>query len=490
MAKRKQIAGDGEGPSPRVKKHMAALGCRKPDAYLNWCTAHRFRADLDKTHAEMEAELAALAAEKAEQQRQARLQQNPRKLIEELVAGRIGPEQVSRPQLARFCRAIAAARVRGGAALSLQELLLKVYDDASFLLGEERFGNTATPYVEALIRIDERRGQWVRPLADWRPSTHNARRQFSSLVRHLLARYPVPLFMDQAWFRDDSGSHTLRDWFVHIGAGKNIRTAKTPFPLTKAMAHHFLEAPHSISIEGAIRWGQIHALGGDGRLVEAVLGTRIGTSFAEDEFWTSVIRFFIANPMLDRRHVGPIVDYLHNQRFEERQVFGGHGRVVREPPPQPNLSMRGRSADALLGQVEAWHRELGRTAGGKGGQRFNPSGIKALDLVSGREDRQTIWRIRELLTTDELAAEGRAMRHCVASYARSCAAGRCSIWTMELSTPSGTEKRTTIEVTRDGLVIQCRGKMNRLPSRAEHDVLREWARYAGLVVSDYVRVAA
>jgi hypothetical protein len=284
-----------------------------------------------------------------------------------------------------------------------------------------------------------------------------------------------------------AGSERCREWFVQLGAGKSMRTFQTPIPLTKAMAHHFLEAPDDYSIEGAMRWGQVHALGGGARLTAALLGTRIGQDFRDNEFWTSVIRFFVANPLLDRRHVGPIVDYLYAQKFETREVLVGPGRVEVHPPPQPGLAMRGRTANTLLAQVERWHRELGRASGAER-LYFRRSGVKELVLKAGREGERE-WRIRELLSGADLIAEGRSMKHCVASYARSCASGHCSIWAMELHSELGTEKRQTIEVTHQRVIVQCRGRQNRLPTPAELDVVKEWARHAGLTLSPYVRSA-
>jgi len=304
-------------------------------------------------------------------------------------------------------------------------------------------------------------------------------------VRHLTARYPVPPFMDQAWFRADVYGDRYRNWFVQLGAGKNIRTLDTPIPLTKLMAHHFLQAPDDYPIEGAIRWGQVHALGGGARLTGGLMGTRIGYDFQENEFWTSVIRFFVANPLLDRQHVGPIVDYLCAQKFEMREVMVGPGQVEVHPPPQPGLTMRGRTADTLLAQVERWHRELGRASGAER-LYFRRSGLKELFLKAGK-DGESQWRIRELLSGAELVAEGRVMKHCVASYAHSCAQGRASIWAMELHGEVEVEKRQTIEVTREGVIVQCRGKQNRLPTPAELDVIKAWARHAGLTISPYVR---
>src|SRR5262249_16261642 len=104
-------------------------------------------------------------------------------------------------------------------------------------------------------------------------------------------------------------------WFLHVGRGQNIRTADLPLPYTKRMAHEFMQAPADLTIKEAIRWGQIHGLGGSERLMHAVIGTRLGPPFMHDDFWITVLQFLIANPMLDLAHVGPIIDYIHQQRF-------------------------------------------------------------------------------------------------------------------------------------------------------------------------------
>jgi len=470
-----------------MRRHLGRLGVRTTADYLKWCKAHGFTSATDKSHYDLEAELEAFEHDRQRAVRQARLHANPRKLIAAACAGDIDPDAITRPQLQTFCRGIQRSAPDTSSRQALCKLLLTVNDVADFLLDGVSLGGVSYCYIDALVNLNERRWKWIAPLEDWRPASHNARRQFSSLARHLLARYPVPAFMDQAWFRRDAGSERYREWFVQLGDGRNIRTLATPIPFTKAMAHHFLEAPDNYAIEGAIRWGQVHALGGGARLTAALLGTRIGYRFASNEFWTSVIRFFVANPLLDRQHVGPIVDYLYAHKFETREVMVGPGQVVVHPPPQPGLTMRGRTADTLLAQVERWHRELGRASGAEK-LYFRRSGVKELSLKTGKEG-ESEWRIRELLSGADLLTEGRAMKHCVASYARSCAAGHCSIWAMELSTQLGREKRQTIEVTREGVIVQCRGKQNRLPTPAELDIVKEWARFAGLTVSPYVRAA-
>jgi len=386
-----------------------------------------------------------------------------------------------------MCERIEASSTSAEARRSLGQLLLKVHDATDLLTESVVVGGASRPTIDGLIALNERRAQWIRPLEAWAPRSHNGRRQFSSLVRHLLARYPVPLFMDEAWFRRDEVASNLQDWFLLVGSGWNIRIANTPIPLTKKMAHCFLEAPDDYTIEQALRWGQVRALGGDRRLMEVLRGTRLVTSFEHEDFWITVIRFFVANPLLDRAQIGPIVDYLHHQRFEPQNVFVARGVRERRPPPQPQLCMKGRTAATLLRQVEGWHRGLGRMVRASS-LEWAASGIRELELEVGIPGRNLrIWRIRELLSSAELVAEGRTMRHCIATYAGSCAAGAWSIWAMELHGFDGVEKRQTIAVNRQKIIVESRGKYNRYPDQQELEILQRWAAREGLHVGRSVQ---
>jgi hypothetical protein len=470
----------------RVAKHIEALGFGSVSVYLEWCTAHAFQPSTEKTLSQLEDEKRAYERQVARRDASHRASRNPRRIIEKACEGELRAGEIAHHRLRQVCERIEASDRSEGARRSLRDLLLKVHEEGDFLAESVIFGDTTFLYIDGLVALNSRRDQWTRRLDSWTSRSHNSRRQFSSLARHLLAKYPVPLFMDSVWFRHDPASHDMRDWFILMGSGKNIRKAKIPIPLTKMMAHYLLEAPSHYSVENAIRWGQVHAFGGDSRLVESLLGTRLGNSFEQDEFWVTVVRFFIENPMMDRAHVGPIVDYLQHQKYEPQAVFVAPGVREHQPPPQPNLSMKGRAPGSLLRQVERWHRQLGRHIRA-GNLRWDRSSIGEFEFETGiRGKNLKVWRLRELLSSGELIAEGRAMRHCVATYAGSCAAGQCSIWTMELHGFDGVERRQTIEVNRNRVIVQSRGKYNAVPNDQELQILKRWAEEQGLQVSRYI----
>lgn len=471
MAKRKLRA----RPRPRlavpvrVAKHIERLGLHGATDYADWCRARGFRTSLQKSWAELDQEWCAYGGELAMARARTRKDRNPQELVAGVCAGKVSAADIARPRWRALAERIERARLSARERRALRKLVEGVQRRGDLLLAEGAFGDERYPFVDGLLTLCRRYRSWIRTPREWRARSHNARRQFASLSRYLVSRYPVPAFLDAAWLRRDDDAERYREWFLRIGAGENLRHADAPIPLTNRIVHHFLRAPEHYSVEQALRWGQIHALGGDRVLVQAVVATRLGARFEHEEFWADVLGFFVRNPQLDRVHVGPVVDYLHDQRFVAQDVFVARGVRRRLPPPQPNLSMKGRSAPALLRQVERWHRSLARGSSGTGWER---SGIGELDFETGvRGKNLRVWRIRELLSSAELRREGAVMRHCVASYAGSCAAGSCSIWTLELWSFDGVQKRQTIEVSPNRVIVQCRGRFNKPPNAQERQIL-------------------
>lgn len=360
----------------------------------------------------------------------------------------------------------------------LRDLLLCLEDKRIELEGRDM--------VQGITGLVKHHKDWIRQPEDWEVPSYNSRRQFASLARHLFAKYSIPTFMDSAWY---TGNNDHQGWFKHIGIGNNIRTASNlPIEMTKKMAHHFLQAPNDYDIVGAIRWGQVHAFGGDERAAQAIVRTRIGMNdaFLNDDFWSSVIRWFIDNPMLDTVHYAPIADYLNNQKFMPT-IQNPEQTGPRLVAAQPGLSMHHRDVEATLRQVEAWHRHTGRE--GRSGQKtWNPSGIPGFQYEEGKDERRMVYVINELLTARELAEEGRFMRHCVGSYSFSCGSGNISIWSMYSVDYFAAKRRLlTIEVNnKNKSISQARGKYNARPTGKDSTLMGKWAQQAKLGISRWL----
>jgi hypothetical protein len=254
---------DNEPPEtrPEFLEHLRALQLGSVEVYRQWCQRHGFSRRIHKTWRERLKERTFFQRATAD----ARLAQkkletrNPDKVIQAIYQGRVSESDVTQGPLAEICRASERYQDRAEARDRLFELLLHVRRKSDLFAAAPviaQFGRQpGNSYVAALIALAGHWQAWIRPISQWRPRTHNLRRQFTSLVHHLLARWPVPQFMDCAWVRDEAeAAQRQQQWYLHLARGENIRTAELPLPYTKRMAHHFLQAPADFTIEAALRW--------------------------------------------------------------------------------------------------------------------------------------------------------------------------------------------------------------------------------------------
>lgn len=341
--------------------------------------------------------------------------------------------------------------------------------------------DTHNTFRAALVRISLFHIFAIRDLANWSCRSRNANRQFSSLVRHLFAEYLVPQFMDSIWFRP---SYEWVEWFIDVGQGMNIRKVqKFPAPYTKAMAYHMMSVPPGFTIEEAMRYGRILGLGGNERQFRAILATRLPATTVfypakhlfrkKQDFWQSVIAWFIHYPMLDTAMYGPIVDYIEYCKYEPVGQVLEDGRWIQRGPRNPRFSMKGRNPESLLRRVEEWHGALGRRKGVD--LVCWPSSKRDWTYELTRKGQLLRWQIREITNSVDLTEEGRTMRHCVFSYMDSCRQRRCAIFSLR----ENGKRVLTVELTATGLGA-VRGKANRLPTKGERNLLQRWLKETNL----------
>ncbi len=378
-------------------------------------------------------------------------------------------EKALRAALARHPRSVAASIER----------LLRDEDDPNGLL-REMLGTVAQraprlvdedtlPALKLLAQANR-----VGSVGDWKPSGKSRERLFRSLAEHLLALYPMPPFVWSAFFATEDAP-ALVAVVVHLAAGGSlyqaVKSGLMPVPLTRAMCHELLFRGGEPRFLDAVRRVQVKAAGGDARLFRAWIATRAGRRLharADEEFWQTVIGWLSANPMLPSAEVGPLVDYIEHRHAES-----------------PAFAIKGRSVLAMLRAMREWHGRLAADTAASP-YLFPASGFEPMDIDWSRgEDggprRTEIWHVREILDRKTLADEGRAMRHCVLSYAPRIQSGESSIWTLTLEDGTGHWRRLTVEVrpsTRR--VLQARGPMNRMPEPRELMALDAWTSRNGL----------
>jgi PcfJ-like protein len=378
-----------------------------------------------------------------------------------------------------------------GALSAYERLLWRVQSQTTLLRPSGRAGDNRSMLNAGLVALALHHADWLRSVETWRPQQKSAWRQVHSLAYHLLACYPVPAFMTSVWFDLPPGVVLPQHgWYKHLGVGDGIHTAGLPLRFTRGMAHLFGQAPHHYSVIAALRWAQVRGLGGKEPLARAVIGTRLGRMLENEDFWESVLLFFVNQPTRDVAQVGPIMEFLQYQKFEEQDHVFSDGVVGKLPPPCPDYSLKGRSVATVLRQVGQWHQQIGQPVRPYD-LRWRHSPIQDFWLSEGSErlGARRVWTITELLTGRDLLLEGRAMRHCVSTYTSRCARRQTSIWSMRVENQSSRDRVLTIEVdlaTRT--ICQVRGRCNQMPQAREQEVLKQWATEQGLKVGELIGV--
>lgn len=325
-------------------------------------------------------------------------------------------------------------------------------------MSTDTFRRHARVRVDAVIRrAFAYRESFVRdPFPVIRPTGHPLT-VIHAFTQHVFGTYPTPRFLASAWFTDHAEHQR---WFIAIAQGASLKSLSLPIALTRRMGHLFLATPDHYSITHALRRAELLALGASPALVAAALATRLGSDLTD---WRKRLTWLARLEDVDLNAVGPIIDFLH---------------------AHPELDLRGRTYVSVVRLVEEWHAWLAK-------QRhrlvtWTPT--RFLPLTVGiaptrHQPRAAEWTIHELTDSRALFLEGRTMRHCVATYVRSCTAGYSSIWSLRFRWLDEEHARSVLTIQvypKVRAVGQIRGPLNARASPAHYDLVCQWAAQSSL----------
>ncbi len=319
-------------------------------------------------------------------------------------------------------------------------------------------------YIQTVYNMIQFRAYWRSDVFEWNPLSNRGAEQVNELAFYLFCSYPVPGFLYKAFF--ETTNMLFINWFIHIGAGRKIKElVNMPIPFTQKMGHYFLQAPDKFSIEEALRWAQVKGLNGDDKLAERIAYSWIGTKTYDDEdFWEAFIRIIVNGGMFDHEQLTQLIDYVRDARNENR-----------------NYALKGRTLQSLLRQSDEWHERCLFLRGSHFWAASGMYGYKA-------EKKMEVVTMEELTGSKLLADEGRTMKHCVATYAHLCVAGKTAIFSLrKYSFGLLTERMATIEVNLSiRRIVQAKAKMNKKISDEARKHLDEWANKNELSVNPYL----
>src|SRR5262249_359439 len=140
----------------------------------------------------------------------------------------------------------------------------------------------------------------------------------------------------------------------------------------------------------------------------------------------------------------------------------------------------GRTVKSLLRLVRDWNPELDGAS--RRTYSWSASGVAPFRYIEkGVNEPDRDWSIVELLNSAALRGEGRAMQHCVYTYAEKCRRRETTIWSLRLRVNLEEKRLATIEIDpRRCDIIQIKARRNRPPGHHSQQIIRQWASHAGL----------
>jgi hypothetical protein len=342
--------------------------------------------------------------------------------------------------------------------------------------------------VVALKAIVDLYKDRIRDIEDWKPKKRNPHTLLSDLLNHLFAKYPVPEFLVKGFTKYDINSILL---YTHIGAGMAIKKFELMpnLVLNNKCYHHLQTTPDFCTFNEAFRRAQIISMGGNNNLFVTLMNTKLNIitnnkiTIEQDQFWITVIKFFIDNTMIEPDKIHEIIDYIYDQKFVNKRIQQPDGSYKNEPQ-QPNFTIKGRTPMSLINQSDEWHRLASINAKRAQNQtEWEPVEINDFHLTK----HDSKYDIIQLTKTKELIQEGNAMHNCVATYASACIKGYCSIFSLRYTNFNEAHFKSsyvTIEV-RNKQIVQIRARYNKKPDQYHLNLIKSWADQNKLSISNY-----
>ena len=330
------------------------------------------------------------------------------------------------------------------------------------------FKNADDENLIALQNIFNNKEKWITDINRFTLKTKNLKKAIIQLSEYLFVKYEINKIYNELIFTKEKFNI-----FIEIGKGESpkkvISNYLPNYNLTKKMIHKLNSEKTNLTFNKRIR--ELQLTGFQNKIIQEVLKSFKANDFIEDENLFMEYLIYLNNKdlsMLDSTQIMPIFDYIkHFKRIcIQREI---------------NFKLKDYSLSRLYEDMIQWHRELGKT---KHDYQWEGLKLPTYNKITYKDNDENLIKevkIIELTSSNELRKEGKEMKHCVASYARSCKNGVCAIFSLKIKDYDALhfKSKATIEV-RNNQAVQIRAKHNLNVNASDMNYINEWKKENGI----------
>lgn len=305
--------------------------------------------------------------------------------------------------------------------------------------------NLANDFIEPYKSLD-----------NFKPKSKNIEKVALDILNNYIFKYPVIKSLSDCFFQKHSNfdlKNSLLFGVYELSQGvkfKNIKFFES-IELTRKQLHFALSQNSKFHGLEHLRFAQIQDY--QPKIIQAVMKNNNKTSnFSLNESLFQEFLIYMNNQELDMfetDQIMPLFDYICQQSRQAIQ-------------DGTTFTIKHHSLFSLYTKMIEWHRKLNSK---RANLEWEPSPLfKPFEIIKEKTINNSVvpmvYQIVELTTEKELIAEGKQLRHCVASYANRCFQGHCRIFSLRQSYFDDKFKSlATIEVVNNR-PVQIRGFAN------------------------------
>lgn len=324
-----------------------------------------------------------------------------------------------------------------------------------------------SPYVVENVEIFSQ--FWIRSPLTWEEDSG------ISLLEHLFSLYSAPVFLRKEWFQKPS-IQQLKWLVLYIlysqGGSLHIASKLLGWKVSsKKFWHNLAGSPAYLRPLKAIIYTELQGLRGSQKLFSHILKN---PSYCVDltelsnehyTFWCDTIRWLILHE-----------DQLTGTECERVLSWARHKytETINDLNVQ-TFSIKGRNVRETVRRINVYFQQINRTPYGIRFDRVSADNTIGKWRAKGFSwclvDSGSHWVFTELISSDELYAEGNALNHCVYLYSSDCIQGDTRIISLALNG----KRCATIEVALSNkLIVQIKGSCNREATDEENSIISIW----------------